>query len=72
MEVTEGEQDELRQELEAIKYSRREPAEEPETPPEASAYRRRRRGSGDLRGHTRAAGGAQGMVQEVIRVVAAR
>jgi hypothetical protein len=61
MEVTEGEQDELRQELEAIKYSRREPAEEPE-----------RRGSGDLRGHTRAAGGAQGMVQEVIRVVAAR
>jgi hypothetical protein len=32
MEVTEGEQDELRQELEAIKYSRREPAEEPETP----------------------------------------
>jgi hypothetical protein len=68
MEVTEGEQDELRQELEAIKYSRREPAEEPETPPEASAYRRRRRGSGGYR----APGGAQGMVQEVIRVVAAR
>jgi DNA repair exonuclease SbcCD ATPase subunit len=37
LEETERERDELRQELEAIKERHQEPAEAPETPPEASA-----------------------------------